>query len=228
MTICRWWFTLHRKSNCTRASCSCSGDWKPVWISGFYFNRTPPRQFPLHVQRHFVSLPGSPTQCSKRFSETAGEREPGTWARDGKWNFYLYVSFTNLQLVKCQTLSLFAPKFELYVWSGRVPKDSGYREAEEGTNVCTGMFFPGLRKRPCQSTADSSSPRAGRGHLLLQPLPSQRAGAGPQGSDGSWTAFYHKMLLLLYNLPFSSVLIVPPSILLWMVIDEIFFWGGGG
>lgn len=84
-------------------------------ISGFYFNITTPAQwFPLYMQRHFIFLSVSPTQCLELLSETAGEREIETGACDGKWNINLCISFTNLQLVKCQTLSFLHPSLSFF------------------------------------------------------------------------------------------------------------------
>lgn len=65
------------------------------------------------MHRHLVSLSGSPTQCSKLLSETAAEGETNTRARGGKWNFYLYIRFTNYTTHKVSNCQSPPPKFEL-------------------------------------------------------------------------------------------------------------------
>ena len=115
----------------------------------------------------------------KGYRGRVGKRESETWARDGKWNFYLCISFTNLQLVKCQTLSFFF-FFSTQVWASlcverHCAKDSWYRKAEEGTFVCTGMVFLQAQEK---SMPGHSWLIYGR--LSLQP---PRAGAGSQGPD---------------------------------------------
>lgn len=80
--------------------------------------------------------------------------------------------------MKCQTLSFFF--FSTQVWASscverHCAKDSRYREAEEGSFVCSGMVF-------LQAQAKSTP---GHSWLILGRLPLQppRAGAGPRGPD---------------------------------------------
>lgn len=80
-----------------------------------------------------------------------------------------------------------------------------------------GWFLPGLRKSPGQSTADQSSSQSVGTFCSSSPGQEQ----GPRLWCVSWTAFHHKILLLPCTPTFSSILTVSPSILLWIITDEI-------
>lgn len=164
-----------------------------------------PEWFPLHTQTHFVSLSKSPTRDSKFFSESAGKERLKYEGRMANGT-YIYVHISLIYNLWNITL----PAFFTPVWASSMCAEAKCQRTfgRKGTLVCTGTFLPGLRRSPCQSTADCISFRS------TGPLCSSSHEQGPAAlmclelltSQNVTSATYPTFLLCSYCSFLSSVM----------------------